>query len=1003
MVSESVSGEPARLAALRRFAILDTAPEAEYDAVAAVARQTSGMAAALVTFVDATRVWFKARVGYDQCEASRDESFCSHVVADPSSTLVVADAWHDPRFAHSALAKGDIRAYVGVPLVTAGGLAVGALCAFDSEPRRVDPTQVASLEALATVVMAQLERTREAALTGALTCVVDYDGYIRRVSAAWQKLLGWTPEQMVGRQVGAFIHPDDLDRSLDALSERGAGGPSAGVENRYRTSDGSYRWLLWTSQRVPEERLLYAAARDITSRKEAELRLAASEAFKSAVLESAHDALVCVDPDGRIAEANAAAERTFGCPRDALVGRPLTALAAASSDATLAGVAAGDQALLDRPLTLDAARLDGPRLRIELSATRVGADRHIACFIRDVSEREAAQAALVESEARYRLLTENATDMISSHSSDGSYRYASAACAALLGYRPEELIGRSAYELIVAGDLAAVTAAHAELRAGDTTGRVAYRLRRKDGTAVWVESVTRALRNDDGEIVEIQCATRDISAAVATRERLVVAEERFRRAFDAAPIGMAIIDFDGTIEQVNPAFCEFLGYEADTLTAHGVEAITHPADHADDVRRLTRLICGDARSDTVEKRYIDATGSVVWGLLTVSLIRDSADQPLRVLAQVQDIGQRKRAAAEAAAARTEAERANRAKSEFLSRMSHELRTPLNAVLGFAQLLQLDELTGEQKDGVSHIEAAGRHLLGLIDEVLDISRIEAGRLEVAPELISIERPLLEAIGMIRPLAADRAIEIDHAFRTAAGLLVRADYQRIKQVLVNLLSNAVKYGPADSTVTVEAVVERPSRLRIAVIDTGPGIDDADLPRLFEPFERLSASQAVEGTGLGLALSKHLMEAMGGELLLDQGDGRTVFSAMLPLAEHETVAEPAIKLIYVDDDAGRIDTLQQATAETGDVELLACTTPALAASLAVRERASALLVDADRGDAAVDAVVAAARSDAPTVPVIALADNPQAAARAVAAGAATHVEKPLVLAQLQDCFGR
>lgn len=241
------------------------------------------------------------------------------------------------------------------------------------------------------------------------------------------------------------------------------------------------------------------------------------------------------------------------------------------------------------------------------------------------------------------------------------------------------------------------------------------------------------------------------------------------------------------------------------------------------------------------------------------------------------------AKAEADEAREYAETANRTKNEFLSRMSHELRTPLNAILGFSQILEDQELTALQQESVKYIIKGGRHLLNLINDVLDIARIEAGRFELSIESIALDDIIPEACALLRPLATEHNIQLQQKSLSSANCHVTADRRQLKQVLINLLSNAIKYNQPGGTVIVSWESATEEKIRISVQDTGHGIAKEDLSKLFTPFERLDAANSdVEGTGLGLALSQRLLTAMDSELRAEStlGEG-SIFFFELPSA--------------------------------------------------------------------------------------------------------------------------
>jgi signal transduction histidine kinase/CHASE3 domain sensor protein len=266
------------------------------------------------------------------------------------------------------------------------------------------------------------------------------------------------------------------------------------------------------------------------------------------------------------------------------------------------------------------------------------------------------------------------------------------------------------------------------------------------------------------------------------------------------------------------------------------------------------------------------------------VIGDDGQPTGLVVGVASDVTDRLRAQRAFELARDSAERANRAKDEFLSRMSHELRTPLNAVLGFAQLLAMDGLDEEQRDSVDHILRGGRHLLALVNEVLDVAKVESGSFALSIEAIELSSVVVEAVRLMRPIAVDAGITVEIDSDSTTEVYVSADHQRLKQVLINLVSNGIKYNREGGTVTLGWVHTGPGQVELQVRDTGPGIPPRKLHHLFTPFARLGAEQTVvEGTGLGLALSHRLVQAMGGTLALEStGPDGSTFVAQLPEAE-------------------------------------------------------------------------------------------------------------------------
>ncbi|HEY3228652.1 MAG TPA: PAS domain S-box protein [Roseiflexaceae bacterium] len=409
---------------------------------------------------------------------------------------------------------------------------------------------------------------------------------------------------------------------------------------------------------------------------------------------------------------------------------------------------------------------------------------------------------------------------------------------------------------------------------------------------------------------------------------------------------------------------------------------------------------------------------------TIGLTRDQPGRPYTADDQVflQDLADRAglaientRLYGEARQAREAADRANLAKSEFLSRMSHELRTPLNAILGFAQLLDMERLGGRQADNVQQILRAGKHLLNLINEVLDITRIETGNLAMSLEPVLVSEVVGETLDLVQSLAARQGVQILTAALPRQH--VQADSQRLKQVLLNVLTNAVKYNKAGGQVTVDCEASSMQRLRIRVRDTGPGIPAEKMARLFTPFDRLGAEQSeVEGTGLGLALSQRLAEAMGGDMGVESTLGQgSVFWVELPLVESPMermnrsgsfmlVPDAALgttrTVLYVEDNLSNLQLIEQVLIYRPAIRLLTAMQGRISLDLAREHQPDLILLDLNLPDIPGIDVLRALHADSQTydIPVIVVSADatPGQIERLLAAGARAYLTKPLDVQQ-------
>ncbi len=407
--------------------------------------------------------------------------------------------------------------------------------------------------------------------------------------------------------------------------------------------------------------------------------------------------------------------------------------------------------------------------------------------------------------------------------------------------------------------------------------------KRKNGELIHSKVELRRLDGSDPPVVVVYI--RDVTAQTRVREQLEATEQRFQHLAQNAPAGIFIADAAGHCIYANPKTQELCGVFDKAVLGMGWMTHLHPDDQDRVLGKWKEFTQGNVPFAT-EYRFLRPDGSHVWVLGSAVPFEHSENGPARFLGTVSEITRIKRIEAELETSRNEALRANNAKSEFLSRMSHELRTPLNAILGFGQLLRLNnpEMPADQREAVDQILAGGEHLLGLIDDVLDLSRIETGDLSVDLQEVAAGNIANRSIALVTPLAKEAGVDIRLVANPSANII--ADPNRLQQVLMNLLSNAIKYNHRGGRVEIRCQMPEPSRLRIHVADNGIGISPQDQTRIFKPFERLgNATESVEGTGIGLSLCKQLIELMGGHIGFSSVEGAgSDFWIDLPIAREQ-----------------------------------------------------------------------------------------------------------------------
>lgn len=658
--------------------------------------------------------------------------------------------------------------------------------------------------------------------------------------------------------------------------------------------------------------------------------------------------------------------------------------------------------------------------------------RFIGSFARDISERLAAAAVLAERESQLNTVLEAFPGVVAAYSDSGKPLYVNEQFCRMFNRTREEVLAVRGKDLLGSEHMSAINDVIARLKAGETPYTERWLT---DGSGKEVTLRTRFLMQPDalrpGRHVYFAFGT-DVTELRKEQRRLASFVAGTRTAtWEWSPRDKSLV--------VNEYFSELTGYSLPEAT--GI-SFWLPLIHAEDRPKrkslMLEVLHGSKDEFECEYRATHKSGRELWLLERAKVLRHAGDGlPLAIFGTLQDISQLRhtdaeltrllqelevrvaKRTAELREATANAERANRAKSEFLSFMSHELRTPLNAISGFGQLLAMSTVDAEQRRHIGEMMVATDLLVRLIDDILDLSAIEAGRVSLAPEAVPVDNLIARNLEMIRSVARQYAVRV-HVDEVPPGLCIWADRRRLKQVLLNLATNGAKYNRRGATLTIGARRLSDSAIELSVTDQGEGIGGDQLKKLFEPFERLGAATGpVEGTGIGLTICKKLVELMQGSIEVESSVGKgSTFRVRLPSAPADAVgvSHPlgdsggplearlgvtvgSAVVLYVEDDPASGRLVERALRLLPDVQIHVRADPVAALRDAAGLRPDVLLLDLGLPGTSGGALLGRLREQgikAPALAVSALASKADVEA-ALAAGFVDHVKKPVDVADL------
>ncbi|MFP4448388.1 MAG: PAS domain S-box protein [Bacteroidales bacterium] len=531
-----------------------------------------------------------------------------------------------------------------------------------------------------------------------------------------------------------------------------------------------------------------------------------------------------------------------------------------------------------------------------------------------------------QSELKFRLISEASRDLICTHNLDGTFSYVSPSVRDILGYMPEMLIGEKPQKFIHPDDRKNIFSdSYRNFLRSNHTSTTEYRIKTKDGSYIWFETVTQQIKDDNGNIVEYQTSSRDVTARKITENKLKENEEKYRNIFESMYDVYVEVEIDSeTIVEISPSVKRILGYTRDEALG---KTINNFLPKKEEGYRLRKELDKKDRISDYEIVLKDVNGNLVFCSFSVRLVRDSFGNPEKIAGTLRDISQRKAYEKELKNAKEKAEAASKAKSEFLANMSHEIRTPMNGILGFSEVL-LNKL----KDPVlrNHIEAimtSGKTLLALINDILDLSKIEAGKFQIILEPVQLPTIVEDIQHIFEKKISEKGLELLIDINTNMPDVLMLDEVRIRQILFNLVGNAIKFtdkGQINLKIDTKFKGNETYDLKLVVEDTGIGIPRKQQKHIFGAFQQNDGqdSRKYAGTGLGLNITQKLVETMDGEISVSSRIGKgSKFTVILPnvkrsnavtatkssIREDETSVEfePA-NILIADDIQYNIDTI-------------------------------------------------------------------------------------------------
>ncbi|KEO74914.1 PAS domain-containing protein [Anditalea andensis] len=901
------NNEKERLEALLSYNVLDTFSEEEFDNITKLASFICKVPIALISFIDEKRQWHKSTFGLEGTEAPRETSFCQYTIMGDSVYEVQNTSEHEI-FKNFAAVKSspEIRFYAGTPLTTPEGENIGVLCVLDTEPKTLNEEQKLALTTLAKHVMNLLEQRRqstglkdefkklaEKALLGiqqelesykfaldetSSVAITNDQGIIIYVNDKFCEISKYSREELLGKThkvIDSGFHNEDYFKHLWATIKAGSVWKG---EIKNQAKNGSYYWeesiiVPYLNEKGKAHKYI-SFKRDITSQKLEENKI-------DQFFNLSSDFLCIANPDGFFEKVSPTFSKALGYSLQELLSQPIINFVHKEDiPATIKEFEKLKQNVYSISFQNRYICKDGKHLLLSWNASPNSDTGMVYATARDVTQ----SRKIDEDNKRLSLVAKNTSNIIIITDKYSRIQWVNEPFERLTQYKLNEISGLKLFKFLTDEEADKNTKAQIKNAIENQipfSGAILNK--NKSGEKYWIQIKITPVFDDDHELINFIAIESDITEKIQRSQKIINLLKTQKSIFDGASYGIIFTDIEGNIKMINKACLSLLEYKEEEILNKAKPLLFHDKSELVAHNRKIATVYGTAiplsetltykprlekKADANEWTYISKYGKRIPVWLSVTCIGDKEGNVLGYLCVAEDYTLKKKVESDLINAKKLAEQAVKMKDNFLANMSHEIRTPMNAIIGFTDLLSMSPLDEDQKDYVGNVKMAGENLLLLINDILDLSKIESGKLVIDAHPFNVKTTLKHVYDLLHVKSKEKGLNFNLFLDADMPDMIVGDKGRLNQIVMNLAGNAIKFtnqGEVNILVKKIKETEQTVTIKFSIKDTGIGISNEKLTCIFERFSQgeESTTRNFGGTGLGLNISKQLIELQQGEL--------------------------------------------------------------------------------------------------------------------------------------------